>query len=293
MQSRIFRLLFITFLALSFNPASSEIVEEDPVEVVFKNVYEAWNAHDLETLFSYYSKDFVTGDGITLEEYKELTKSLWEAYPGIQIDNQKRTVRTQDQYATLSGIDFFYGESKETNEELATKGYLNAISQGQIFLQKFGKNWKIVSDHIYFELVTVYYGNAKKFLDEHQIYFSSPEQVRAGQDYSATLYFILPENIKASATINKELIVKPNPDEISDESFQNISEHKLERLFEANESNHNELVSATVVISKGIIEPKLDGILYISKRVNIIPSVKPLVKGSIVHKPFSQSENSK
>ena len=46
---------------------------------------------------------------------------------------------------------------------------------------------------------------AKKYLDNHQIYFSSPEQVLSGSQYSATLYFILPENIKANATINKEL----------------------------------------------------------------------------------------
>ena len=138
--------------------------------------------------------------------------------------------------------------------------------------------------------MTVYYGDAKKYLDNHQIYFSSPEQVLAGSQYSATLYFILPENIKANATINKELIVKPDPEAPIDESFQDITEHKLERLFSANTTNHNELVSATIVISKGIIEPKLEGVLYISKRINVAPVVGDLTKDAVISKPFAQVE---
>ena len=289
---------FVSFSVLAISPVSANsalldsAVSESPLEKIFSDLYEAWNEHDLEKVFSYYSKDFVTGDGIKLEDYKELTKSLWDSYPDVKIENQKRTIRSQDQYSTVSGIDFFYGKSEDINKELDDNGYLNAISQGQVFLQKFGKNWKIVSDRVHFELVTVYYGDAKKYLDNHQIYFSSPEQVSAASQYSSTLYFILPENIKATATINKELIVKPGEDETDiAESFQNITEHKLERLFLANDTNHNELVSATIIISEGIIEPRLDGILYISKRVNVAPVINELKKNNIVDKPFAQIEN--
>ena len=272
------------------NQAKKASPKPGSLEAMFDDMFKAWNDHDIDKLFTFYSKTFVTGDGISLEDYKELTKSLWDAYPNIKIENQKRTIRSQDQYATVSGIDFFYGHSKEMNEELNAKGFLNAISQGQIFLRRYGKSWRIVSDRIHFELVTVYYGDAKKYLDNHQIYFSSPEQVKAGDQYSATLYFILPENIKANATINKELIVKPSSEEPLDESFQNISEHKLERLFLANSTNHNELVSATIVISKGIIEPKLEGVLYISKRINVAPKVGDLKKDSVISKPFATIE---
>ena len=153
---------------------------------------------------------------------------------------------------------------------------MSAISQGQLFLKKYGKHWKIESDRIFFELVSVNFGNAKEHLDEHQVYFSTPEQIRAGEEYSGTLYFALPENVQATATINRELIVPPKDNQEAEESYQNVSEHKLERLFMANSSNHNELVSATVVLSKGIIEPKLDGVLYISKRVNVLPETKDI-----------------
>lgn len=289
---RIFVLLFLVISPFSVKaeepPVAAEETVADPVETAFKEIYEAWNEHNAEKLFSFYHKDFVTGDGITKDDYKSLTEALWKAYPDIKVDNQKRTIRSQDLYATVSGIDFFYGKSGEVNKDLNQNGVLNAISQGQIFLQKFGKEWKVVSDKIQFELVTVYYGNAKSYLDEHQIFFSSPEQVKAGEQYSATLYSILPDNVKATATVNKDLIQKPD-NQSFDESFQLLTEHKLERLFAANESNYNELVSATVIFSKGLIEPKLDGILYISKRVNVTPKINIKQKETIVDKSFADT----
>ncbi len=281
-------LLIVLLLFFSLTPMV-KAEEVDPVETVFQDIYDAWNTHNADKLFSYYSKSFVTGDGINKDEYRELTEKLWKTYPDIKIENQKKTIRSQDNYATISGIDFFYGTSAEPNEDLNKNGILNAISQGQTFLQKYGKEWKIESDSINFELVTVYYGNAKEYLDEHQIYFSSPEQVKADDQYSGTLYFILPENIKATATINKELIQKPNDDSI-EESFQVVNDHKLERLFTANNTNHNELVSATIILSKGIIEPKLDGILYISKRVNVLSETNKAEPETIVSKPFATSK---
>lgn len=284
------RLIALVILFCSFIQVRAEdLIVLDPVEKIYEEIYTAWNAHDADKLFSYYSKNFITGDGISKDEYRELTEKLWKTYPDIKIENQKRTVRSQDNYASISGIDFFYGTSAEINQDLKQAGILNAISQGQTFLQKYGNDWRVESDHINFELVTVVYGNAKQYLDDHQIYFSSPEQVKAGEQYSGTLYFILPENIKATATINKELIQKPTT-ESPEESFQVINEHKLERLFGANTTNHNELVSATIILSKGIIEPKLDGILYLSKRVNILPQINKVDPEKIVEKSFASTK---
>jgi hypothetical protein len=286
--------LLVILLILFFSPFSSlaeEAVQEDPVETLIEEVYKAWNEHNADKLFGYYSKSFTTGDGINKEEYRKLTENLWSAYPDIKIESQKRTIRSQDQHAAISIIDFFYGESKDANPDIQQKGTLNAISQGQIFLQKYGDEWKVESDRIHFELVTVYYGNAKEYLDNHLIFFSSPELVKADQQYSGTLYFVLPENVKATATISREFIQPPAKDEKPDDSFQIISESKLERLFQANNLNLNELVSATIILTKGIIEPKLDGILYISKRVNILPpfeNAKPL---NIVKTPFAKSKS--
>ncbi len=293
MRKKLLSYFLILALFLPLASWAEETVVEDPVEKIIEEVYKAWNEHNADKLFSYYSKSFTTGDGITKDEYRKLTENLWSAYPDIKIESQKRTIRSQDQHAAISIIDFFYGESKDANPDIQQKGTLNAISQGQLFLQKYGNEWKVESDKIHFELVTVYYGNAKEYLDNHLIFFSSPELVKASQQYSGTLYFVLPENVKATATISREYIQPPGKDEKPDDSFQVVTESKLERLFQANDLNLNELVSATIILSKGIIEPKLDGILYISKRVNILPpfeNAKPL---NIVKTSFARSKSKK
>lgn len=287
------RFLFLCFF-LSLSSLASFSQEVKPhiqtVEELVESVYAAWNAHDLEKVFSYYSSDFVTGDGINRDDYKDLTIKLWQTYPDIKIENQRQSIRTQDQYATVSGIDFFSGTGKQINSDLNDYGHINAISQGQIFLKKYGEQWKIVSDKIQFELNTVYYGNAKEYLDEHQIYFGSPEQVSSGELYTGSLYFILPENVNATASIDREIIETPFGKNASN-SFQLVSGLKLERLFKSNETNHNELVSATILLSKGIIEPKLDGILLISKRVNVIPLPKNSSSKEIATAPFGKNDD--
>ena len=69
--------------------AKTEVAKEGSLEALFDGMYEAWNEHDIDKLFSFYSKGFITGDGINIEDYKELTRSLWEAYPNIKLENQK------------------------------------------------------------------------------------------------------------------------------------------------------------------------------------------------------------
>ncbi len=281
-------LLCVTTLIIS--PLASKAIDaNDGIDEFLERVYKNWNEHKIEKLFENYSTDFVSGDGLGRKEFKELTKTLWENYPDISVESQTRTVRTQDQYATASVIDFFHGSSSKEHPELENKGVLSAISQGQIFLKRFGDSWKIESDRTNFELITVHFGDVKKYLDSNQIFFAVPEQARAGSQYTGTIYFILPENIQATATINNELIISP-PMEV-EESFQAVTGHKLERLFTSNDSNHNELVSGTIIVSKGILEPELEGLLFISKRVNILPTREEVEDKKIALAPYSKSED--
>ena len=287
----------ILALVLTFGSSISAIKAEDEppleksIESFLENVYKSWNKHDAAKLFSNYSSSFESGDGLNKDELKELTETLWENYPDSQVESQTRTVRVQDQYASVTVIDFFHGKSAEEHEELGEKGSLSAISQGELFLKKFGDSWKIVSDKTNFELITVHFGTVKDYLDSNQIYFAVPEQVKSGEQYTGTLYFILPENVQATATINQEPITD-DPGDIN-ESFQAISAHKLERLFSANETNHNELVSATVILTKGILEPQLEGLLFIAKRVNILPNRKKIVKQEKATVAFAKSKEKK
>ncbi len=261
-----------------------------PVAMVLDKFYEAWNAHDIDEVMAYYSKTFISGDGITKAEYKKLTEKLWSNYPDIQILNRKRAFRNQDQYSTVTTVDYFIGSTKEINEDFKEKGKINALSQGSWYLKKYGKDWKIDSDDINFELTTVTYGVAKNMLDEHYVYFSAPEQVREGQDYSATLYFAADEDVSVSSIIEKELIRYEENPILPDEEYQSISGNKLERLFKANVSSYNELVSATALLYKGIVDPKLDGLLFISKRVNVLKKQEEIIPADKVSSRYADSD---
>ena len=275
MTGKLQKLILALLIILSSSAANAETLEKN-VEDFLDKVYKSWNEHNAEKLFSYYSSNFESGDGLDKDDLKELTETLWKNYPDSDVQSQTRTVRIQDQYASVTVVDFFSGHSAEEHEELGEKGTLNAISQGELFLKKYGDTWKIESDKTNFELITVHFGSVKDYLDSNQIYFAVPEQVKSGEQYTGTLYFILPENVQATATVNQEAITN-EPGDIN-ESFQAISAHKLERLFSANETNHNELISATVILTKGILEPELEGLLFIAKRVNILPNRKKIKK---------------
>ena len=77
---------------------------------------------------------------------------------------------------------------------------------------------------------------------------------------------------------------------VAEEEYQKITNNKLERLFRANGSNHNELVSATALIYKGIVDPKLDGLLFISKRVNVLEKQKKIIKADSVNSKYSDAD---
>lgn len=287
-SSKIQKLFLVAILMLGLSSPQAGAIDfdlQDDIDGFLDTVYKAWNEHDSEKLFSFYSSSFITSDGLDKDQFQELTEKLWKNYPDIKLESQTRSIRSQDSYATVSIVDLFYGTSDDEHKDLGDSGRLSAISQGQIFLKKYGREWRIESDRANFELVTISFGNVKQYLDQNLIYFAAPEQVNSGDEYSGTLYFILPENIQATATINKELITSPS-DEI-DESFQAITTHKLERLFSANSTNHNELISATVVLTKGILEPTLEGILFISKRINVIPSRGKIKKQQIAKYSFA------
>lgn len=282
--------LSILFTCSVCNYSSAEDAEsydiEESVDSLFNDLYDAWNKHDIDKVFSFYGNNFVSGDGLDKDQFKNLTENLWENYPDIKIINKKRSLRVEDQYANISVIDFFQGVTKNEHEELQIKGELNGISQGQLFLRKYGNTWKIESDRANFELVTIHYGDVKDYLDQNLIYFSTPEQVKSGEQYSGTLYFVLPDEIQATASINKELIIRPQQD--VKESFQTVLNHKLERLFAANDENYNELASATIILSKGLIEPKLEGLVFIAKRINVIPDRSKLGNSKIANTSFAE-----
>ena len=81
--------------------------------------------------------------------------------------------------------------------------------------------------------------------------------------------FELPPDIKPVAAISKEVLVYPQIG--AEDKFRLINEPKLERLVPSNRNGKNELITATVGLTGGALKPKLLGLVFLTRRVNVVP----------------------
>lgn len=283
-MKRFFLIILITFISLpafSFDSQSTSfsvnaenkdinnITEVQKINELLDNLENDWNLYKIDNLIKYYADDFVNGDGLNIGSVKNLTVELWEAYPDIKTKSQDRTIRVYGEYATVESTDIFEGNSSMIRQEVGANGVLKAVSVGQVFLKKFGPVWKITSDKTIFERVSIGYALGGELIDQNKIRLSAPEQVPGGQQYTVRLDFELPPDIKPVAAISKEVLVYPQI--AAEDKFRLINEPKLERLIPANKNGKNELITATVGLTGGALKPKLLGLAFLTRRVNVIP----------------------
>lgn len=255
----------------SVNDSGREIesIENQKINSLLDELEKDWNSHNIKSLKGYYADTFVNGDGLKLDDVNNLTVELWEAYPDIMTMSNDRAIRIYGDYATVKTTDFYQGVSKSERPDIGTKGTLKAVSSGELYLKKFGSVWKIISDKTLYEKVGIGYGVGNEYIDKDNIKLSAPEQVYSGNNYTATLEFDLPLDNKPIASITKELLVYPQLE--GEDKFRLADSESLERLFTANSIGKNELISATVGLTGGILQPKLLGLMFITRRVNVIP----------------------
>ena len=245
------------------------IAEVGVINKLLDKLEEDWNNHNSKQLAKYFADDFVNGDGLDLASVKELTAELWEAYPDIKTQSLERNIRVQGDYATVQSTDVFEGTSSMIRDEVGSHGILKAVSMGELFLKKFGPKWKITSDRTFYEKVSIGYALGSDLVDDSKIRLITPEQAVGGHEYTARLEFDLPPNIKPVAAISKEVLVYPQLP--AEDKFRLVNEPKLERLLWANKNSRNELITATVGLTGGALQPKLLGLVFFSKRVNVVP----------------------
>lgn len=276
--------------AFSLSAESKDInnlTETQKIEELLDNLENDWNLHDVDKVAKHYADGFANGDGLGIDAVKKLTQELWDAYPDIQCKSKERTIRINGEYATVENTDVYQGNSKTIRSEVGTKGVLKAIASGNTFLKKFGPIWKITSDKTIFEKVSISYGIGSELTDKNKIVISAPEQVVGGQQYTARLDLDLPKEIKAVAAISKELLIYPQL--TAEDKFRLIDEPKLERLLYANKISKNELLTTTVGLTGGPLNPKLLGLVFLSKRVNVIPLSQQVAELSIIKEPAKSS----
>ena len=277
------------FSVNSENKDINNITEVQRISELLDGIENNWNEHTFDRLLKDYSDDFVNGDGLNLESVQSLTKELWEAYPDIMTKSQERSIRVYGDYATAESVDVFHGTSLMAREEVGANGILKAVSVGEVFLKKFGPAWKITSDKTFFEKVSIGYALGNELIEQNKIKLTAPEQVSGGQQYTAKLDFDLPSDIKPVAAITKEILVYPQL--AAEDKFRLLNEPKLERLIGANRTGRNELVTATIGLTGGAIKPKLLGLVFLTKRVNVIPVSDQVDELSIIKVPARTSLN--
>jgi ketosteroid isomerase-like protein len=240
---------------------------------LMKNVLAASNAHDSDAMLRYYAREYISGDKLKRPEVKALVEDTWQQYPDISYTSELLEIRVNGHWATLETRDKAVATAKNEAQLPNQTGKLQTDSRSLVFLRKVGQNWFITSDNVLYETALITYGEATNMA----LTLAAPDQVFAGEPYSAKLEVALPERTFAIAGINQEPLVFPNRP--AEDKFRTVSADKnaLERVFKANEANHNELVTATLGLTQvGRDEQQrpvvaLKGIATVVKRVNVLP----------------------
>ena len=258
-----------TVIAIS----KSDIKTKEEIMQLVKDLTDASNKHDIKAVASFYSSDFLSGDKLDKDQTIEFIKETWDTYPDIQYSADVTDVRFSDHWAALETHDTITATTAEVSSITDDKGDLKAKSHSIFYLRKIGKEWKIVGDFTYYEKAEVKFGTAKNL----DVKFTSPEQVTAGEMYSGKIGMEVPIGSFAVGSITKEPIIYPSIK--PKEKFRTISQSigSLERVFESNETNNNELVTATIGITELTEDNQarptvqLKGICIIGNRVNVVP----------------------
>lgn len=241
--------------------------ERKEIEALLSNIETQWNAHNLENVMSYYADDYINNDGLDKKAVSKLTEDFWKTYPDARSSSKTKSIRIEGNFATVESRDMAVGSTAKEMPGINTKGELNSISEGQLYIKKIGSNWRIIGDRIDYEKVRVAFGLAKSL----NASFSAPEQVKSGRQYSAKLELNLPTGLTAVGSITSQPLEYPQPQPA--DAWRPLDGSTLERIMPANTNNRNELLMATIGITNSN-RNNLMGITFLTRRLNVVPNAE-------------------
>jgi ketosteroid isomerase-like protein len=254
----------------SLEPDTSEHSQErKEIESLLSTIEGQWNSHNLDGVMSNYADDYVNNDGLDKKAVTELTKDFWKTYPDAKSSSKTKQIRIDGPFATVESRDIAIGTTSKEMPGINTKGDLNSISEGQLYIKKTGTVWKIIGDRIDYEKVRVAFGLARQL----QASFSAPEQVKSGKQYSAKLELNLPSGLTAVGSITNQVLEYPQPPPA--EVWRPLEGPTLERVINANGNNRNELLMATIGITNSQ-RNALMGIEFLTRRLNVVPIMEAI-----------------
>lgn len=258
--------------AIHLETGKANVQDVNSVQEVLKDLMGASNRHDLEGVLRHYSPNFSSGDSLSLSNIRGLIKDTWQMFPDIRYESQIMEIRVNGNWATVESLDTATATAKVDPVVSSKPGTMKSRSRGMLYLHRVGKTWEIISDATLFEKATIVYGP----FDGVDIDVETPEQVFAGDSYTAKVTVGVPAGNIAFATLTQEPLTYPQHS--GKDKFRTLSSDKtdLERIFKANGTNNNEVVTATVGFTEiGQDDQErptinLKGILTVVKRVNVI-----------------------
>lgn len=239
----------------------------------YSDLVQASNRHSLADILKHYSPQFLSGDNLTLDNIKGMIEETWQAYPDICYESTPIELRFNGDWATLETSDRSSATAQADPAVMNVNGTMKSESRSMLFFRRMGNTWEINSDLTLWEQAQIRYGIA----DSVKIVLSSPEQVKAGESYSAHVLADLPDGTFTIASVDNQALTYPH--EKPDDHFRTMAGEfqSLQRVLKANTQNRNELVTATIgltnVYQKTQDRPSLalNGIVTIVKRVNVVP----------------------
>jgi hypothetical protein len=236
----------------------------------------ASNLHDLQSLKSFYSKDFKSADGFSREIFFKMVEETFKAYTDISYSTKVKSIEVYDNWAVVMLYDNVEGnlESPATLKTGYKVGKLAGFCDYILYLRKENEEWKIISDCIIAEETTLKYGDA----NDIKIELESPLHIENGQEYTISLKMECPKNVFALASLDREVIsYPPNKPE---EAFRKLPQDGLlERIVSSSGNKDlNEYAIASIGLTRLFFEDEegiskagfeMSGLALVMKRVNV------------------------
>ncbi len=263
-------------LSIDYNDSVKKESDENIKELnaFIAEYIKALNARNIKKAGNYYAANYTDSDGFNKEQLINLLKQAWQKYPDIKYSSTVKALRFSGNSASIELCYSLTATTKAKSDITKDTGALTGVSQETIYLEKYDGGWKIVTNKILYEEVSIKYGIAKNI----NLSLNVPEQVLSGEEYTASLKTDLPPDVFALGSITSAPIVFPLKS--SEEVFKQIPPdlNILERVIKSNKNSLNEISSASVSFCEAQsgsytgINLRVAGVAVILKRVNILPS---------------------
>jgi hypothetical protein len=259
--------------AMYLDTPKADLQDMAAIQELLRDLMDASNRHEINAVIRHYSPNFTSGDSLGIQDVRGLIQDTWKMFPDIRYESQTLDIRIDGPWATVESMDTAKATAKVDPAVSEKPGIMKSRSHGTLYLHRIGKVWEIVSDATLYEKATIIYGP----YDNVDIDVETPEQVFAGDPYTAKVNVTVPSGNIAFATLAQEPLTYPQ--HTSKDKFRTLSSDKtdLSRIFKANTSNNNEVVTATIGFTEiGQDDQErptinLKGIMTVVKRVNVTP----------------------